>query len=30
MQLSADKFLIMSMEFIAVSSNGGQRPFAVL
>ncbi len=27
MQLSADKFLIMSMEFIAVSTQGGQTPF---
>ncbi len=30
MQLSADKFLIMTMEFIAVSSNGAQRPFPAL
>ena len=27
MQLSADKFLIMSMEFIAVSTQGSQTPF---
>ena len=27
MQLSADKFLIMSMEFIAVSSESTQSPF---
>lgn len=27
MQLSADNFLIMSMEFIAVSSQGSQAPF---
>lgn len=30
MQLSADKFLIMSMEFIAVSSQGSQRPFVLI
>lgn len=27
MQLSADNFLIMTMEFIAVSSQGRQNPF---
>ncbi len=27
MQTTQDNFLIMSMEFIAVSSRGAQRPF---
>jgi len=28
MQLNQDNFLIMSIEFIAVSTQGAQRPFA--
>ncbi len=28
MQITQDNMLIMSMEFIAVSTSGAQRPFA--